>query len=73
MIALSAGEPDFDTPTHIQDAAVEALRTGQTRYTAVDGRSSLKDAVIEKFRRDNALEFNRGRDSHIQRWQTGLL
>jgi aspartate aminotransferase len=57
IIGLGAGEPDFDTPEHIKAAAVEALKAGRTKYTAVDGLPSLKDAVIEKFKRDNALEY----------------
>ncbi len=57
IIGLGAGEPDFDTPEHIKDAAIEALRNGQTKYTAVDGTPELKKAVIEKFRRDNGLEY----------------
>ena len=60
MIDLSLGEPDFDTPPHVIEAAVLAMRRGETRYTAVDGIPALKDAIIEKFRRDNALAFNRG-------------
>ncbi|AOV16756.1 aspartate aminotransferase [Acidihalobacter aeolianus] len=57
IISLSAGEPDFDTPAHIQEAAVEAMHAGQTRYTAVDGTAALKAAVINKFRRDNSLAY----------------
>ena len=57
ILSLSAGEPDFDTPKHIRDAAIEAIRKGQTRYTATDGTPELKAAIIEKFRRDNALTF----------------
>ena len=57
ILSLSAGEPDFDTPKHIREAAIEAIRKGQTRYTAVDGTPELKQAIIDKFRRDNALEF----------------
>ena len=53
IIGLGAGEPDFDTPVHIQDAGVAAIRGGATRYTAVEGTNELKDAVIAKFRRDN--------------------
>jgi aspartate aminotransferase len=60
IIALGAGEPDFDTPSHIADAGVEAIRTGQTRYTAVDGTAELKDAIIGKFKRENALTYERG-------------
>jgi len=54
-----AGEPDFDTPVHIADAGVEAIRKGITRYTAVDGTAELKDAIIAKFKRDNALTYER--------------
>ena len=53
VIGLAAGEPDFDTPAHISDAGVEAIRKGITRYTAVDGTAELKDAIIAKFKRDN--------------------
>jgi len=57
IISLSMGEPDFDTPDHVQQAAIEAIRDGQTRYTAVDGTPELKSAIVEKFRRDNELAF----------------
>ncbi|MGH8280999.1 MAG: aminotransferase class I/II-fold pyridoxal phosphate-dependent enzyme, partial [Gammaproteobacteria bacterium] len=57
IISLGAGEPDFDTPEHIKEAAIRAIRAGQTKYTAVDGTPSLKRAVIEKFCRDNGLEY----------------
>jgi aspartate aminotransferase len=57
IVSLGAGEPDFDTPEHIRAAAIAAIESGQTRYTAVDGTPELKSAIIEKFRRDNALEF----------------
>jgi len=59
VIALSAGEPDFDTPDHIKDAAIDAIRRGETKYTAVDGIPELKDAVAAKFKRDNGLEYTR--------------
>jgi aspartate aminotransferase len=59
IIGLAAGEPDFDTPVHISDAGVEAIRKGVTRYTAVDGTTELKDAIIGKFKRDNALTYDR--------------
>jgi aspartate aminotransferase len=59
IIGLAAGEPDFDTPLHIADAGVEAIRKGVTRYTAVDGTAELKDAIIAKFKRDNALTYER--------------
>ncbi|WP_405238650.1 pyridoxal phosphate-dependent aminotransferase [Lentisalinibacter orientalis] len=57
VIGLGAGEPDFDTPEHIREAAIEAIRAGRTRYTAVDGIAELREAVAEKFRRDNGLEY----------------
>ena len=59
IIGLGAGEPDFDTPVHIADAGVDAIRTGLTRYTAVDGTAELKDAIIAKFKRDNELTYDR--------------
>jgi len=57
IIALSVGEPDFPTPEHVCEAACEAIRSGDTKYTAVDGTRSLKAAIREKFRRDNNLDF----------------
>src|SRR3984893_45464 len=59
IIGLAAGEPDCDTPAHIADAGVDAIRKGVTRYTAVDGTAELKDAIIAKFKRDNALTYDR--------------
>jgi aspartate aminotransferase len=59
IIGLAAGEPDFDTPVHISDAGVDAIRKGITRYTSVDGTAELKDAIIAKFKRDNALTYDR--------------
>ncbi|WP_038036694.1 pyridoxal phosphate-dependent aminotransferase [Thermopetrobacter sp. TC1] len=59
IISLGAGEPDFDTPDNIKQAAIEAIRRGETKYTAVDGIPELKDAIIEKFRRDNDLTYTR--------------
>ncbi len=56
IIALAAGEPDFDTPQHVRDAAVRAMNEGKTRYTNVDGIAELKEAVAAKFRRDNGLD-----------------
>jgi len=55
VIALSAGEPDFDTPQHVKDAAIRAMAEGKTKYTNVDGIPELKEAVAAKFRRDNGL------------------
>jgi aspartate aminotransferase len=57
IISLGAGEPDFDTPENIKDAAIAALRAGDTKYTAVDGTPALKAAIVEKFRRENGLEY----------------
>jgi aspartate aminotransferase len=59
IIGLTVGEPDFDTPPNIVEAAVRALRTGQTRYTNVDGTPELKDAVALKFKRENNLVYTR--------------
>lgn len=58
IISLSMGEPDFDTPEHIRNAAIEAIKQGQTRYTAVDGTPGLKQAVIDKLKRDNELDYD---------------
>ena len=55
IIGLGAGEPDFDTPLHIAEAGIDAIRRGLTRYTNVDGTPELKDAIIAKFQRDNGL------------------
>ena len=57
IIGLGAGEPDFDTPEHIKEAAIQAIHDGFTKYTAVDGTPSLKQAVIDKFKRDNDLHY----------------
>ncbi|MFT7235828.1 MAG: aspartate aminotransferase, partial [Methylophagaceae bacterium] len=57
VIGLGAGEPDFDTPGHIKQAAITAINEGDTKYTAVDGTVALKQAVIDKFSRDNGLDY----------------
>lgn len=57
VIGLGAGEPDFDTPDHIKAAAIEAINNGFTKYTAVDGTPELKQAIIDKFQRDNNLSY----------------
>jgi len=57
IIGLGAGEPDFDTPHHIKTAAIDAINKGFTKYTAVGGIPSLKQAIIAKFKRDNGLEY----------------
>ena len=59
ILSLSMGEPDFDTPAHIREAGIAAINNGQTRYTAVDGTVELKDAIIDKFSRDNGLDYQR--------------
>ncbi|WP_455210936.1 pyridoxal phosphate-dependent aminotransferase [Kaarinaea lacus] len=58
IIGLGAGEPDFDTPEHVKQAAIEAIQNGFTKYTAVDGTPELKQAVVDKFRRENGFEYN---------------
>mgnify|MGYP000592234632 CR=1 FL=1 len=58
VIGLGAGEPDFDTPQNIKDAAVAAIDAGKTKYTAVDGIPELKAAICTKFKRDNGLEYD---------------
>lgn len=58
IIALSAGEPDFDTPAHIRDAAKAAMDAGATRYTAADGMPALKSAIAAKFARENGLDYD---------------
>lgn len=57
ILSFSAGEPDFDTPRVIKDAAIDAINNGFTKYTAVDGIAAIKEAVAEKLKRDNALEY----------------
>ncbi|HIG64814.1 MAG TPA: pyridoxal phosphate-dependent aminotransferase [Methyloprofundus sp.] len=57
IIGLGAGEPDFDTPQHIKAAAITAINDGFTKYTAVDGTPSLKQAVIDKFKKDNGFDY----------------
>ena len=59
IIGLGAGEPDFDTPAHIADAGVDAIRKGFTRYTPLEGNADLKDAISAKFKRENGLEYKR--------------
>ena len=57
IISLGMGEPDFDTPENIKQAAIEAIKKGDTKYTAVDGTAALKKAIIAKFKRENNLEY----------------
>lgn len=63
IIGLAAGEPDFDTPQNIKDAAVKAMQTGKTKYTDVDGIPELKDAIVAKFKRENGLDYKRSQIS----------
>ena len=57
VIDFGAGEPDFDTPDHIKDAAIAALKAGKTKYTPVGGTAELKEAVVTKLQRDNGLAY----------------
>ena len=57
VIGLAAGEPDFDTPQNIKDAAIKAIQAGKTKYTAVDGIAELKKAIVDKFKRENNLDY----------------
>ncbi|MCH9745680.1 MAG: pyridoxal phosphate-dependent aminotransferase [Proteobacteria bacterium] len=57
IVPMGSGEPDFDTPVNIQKAAIQAINNGETRYTAVDGTPVLKQAVIDKFKRENNLDY----------------
>ncbi len=59
IIGLGVGEPDFDTPAHIAEAGIQAIRSGFTRYTAVEGIPELKDAIIAKFERENSIRYTR--------------
>src|SRR5680860_681034 len=59
IICLSLGEPDFNTPDFIKDAAIQAINDNYNSYTPVDGYVELKDAIINKFKRDNNLTYNR--------------
>ena len=59
VIGLGAGEPDFDTPTHVAQAGIDAIKNGFTRYTNVDGITELKDAICAKFERDNGIKYER--------------
>jgi len=58
VIGLGAGEPDFDTPQNIKEAAIKAIKDGDTKYTAVDGTPALKKAIVDKFKRENNLDYD---------------
>ena len=57
VIGLGAGEPDFDTPENIKKAAIDAINKGETKYTAVDGTPALKKSIVNKFKRENNLDY----------------
>ena len=57
VIGLGAGEPDFDTPENIKEASYRAIAAGETKYTAVDGTVTLKQAICDKFKRENGLDY----------------
>ncbi len=57
IVSLGAGEPDFDTPEHIKQAAIDAINAGFTKYTAVDGTPDLKNAIVKKFKKENRLDY----------------
>ena len=54
VISLSAGEPDFDTPNHIKEAAIKSINAGNTKYTPVDGMLGLKESIVRKFKNENS-------------------
>ncbi len=57
VIGLGAGEPDFDTPENIKNAAIKAIKGGDTKYTTVDGTNALKEAIVKKFKRENNISY----------------
>src|SRR5260370_41158316 len=63
VIALSQGEPDFDTPPNIREAGIRAIQNGETRYTVFDGRIELKRAICGKFKRENGLDYETGQST----------
>ena len=73
VISLSAGEPDFDTPDNIKDAAIRALKEGKTKYTDVDGIPELKAAIVAKFKRENGLDYKAFSGIGRHRRQAGAL
>jgi DNA-binding transcriptional MocR family regulator len=73
VIGLAAGEPDFDTPQHIKDAAIAAMKAGKTKYTQVDGIPELKQAICRKFARENNITCTAGYDYGKHRWQAGFV
>src|SRR5579883_2254758 len=73
IVSLSVGEPDFDTPPNIQEAAIAAMRRGETRYTTFDGTIELKRAAAAKFKRENGLDYDPASDHDQRRGQAGAV
>ena len=73
IVSLSVGEPDFDTPDNIKEAAIAAMRRGETKYTTFDGTIELKSAVAAKFKRENGLDYDALADHDQHRRQAGAL
>ena len=73
VISLAAGEPDFDTPDNIKEAAIKAIRDGKTKYTNVDGIPELKEAICAKFERENGLDLQARPDQRLAGRQAGDL
>ena len=73
VIGLGAGEPDFDTPDNVKQAAIAAIQRGETKYTAVDGIPELKRAIVSKFERENGLAIRPSVDYRRQRRQAGAV
>ena len=73
VIGLGAGEPDFDTPDNIKQAAIKAIEAGKTKYTDVGGIPELKEAIIAKFKRENGLDLQAEPDHRRHRRQAGAL
>ena len=73
VIGLGAGEPDFDTPANIKQAAIHAIEAGKTKYTDVDGIPELKEAIVAKFQRENGLDLQAEPDHRRHRRQAGAL
>src|SRR3984957_7892390 len=72
IITMSQGEPDFDTPENIRQAAIDAINRGETRYTVFDGRIELKQAICGKFKRENGLDYEPGQITVSTGGQQGL-
>ncbi len=73
MISLGAGEPDFDTPDNIKEAAIKAIRDGKTKYTNIDGIPELKEAIVAKFQRENGLTYKTEPGERLAGRQAGDL